>query len=168
MKKYYIFFFVFFITIFYVNSAFSLDESVNNILVVKNKRIMQLKNNDKIVKEYKIALGATPVGAKECEGDEKTPEGKYSIEYHNPKSSYHLSLKISYPSDENVAYAQKIGCKPGGFIMIHGFPNWVPNKLFNFIHNHFDWTDGCIAVTDGDMDEIYQIVQDGVPIEIVP
>ncbi len=167
MKKY-ILYFVLFTSLFHVNLAFSLDEHINNIRIFKSKRIMQLKYNDKILKEYKIALGGNPVGAKECEGDEKTPEGKYTIEYHNPKSSYHLSLKISYPLDENIAHANKKGCNAGSFIMIHGFPNWAPNKLFDFIHNHFDWTDGCIAVTDEEMDEIYHLVQDGTPVEIMP
>ncbi len=143
-------------------------KSVDNILVLKSSRVLLLKHQDEIVKKYKIALGDSPVGPKECEGDEKTPEGKYVIEYHNSKSSYHLSLKISYPTTSDVEKSQEKGCSPGSFIMIHGYPNKAPNFLFDYIHQHFDWTDGCIAVTDKEIEEIYSLVQDGTPIEIKP
>lgn len=142
--------------------------SVDNILVEKGKRIMYLRQGDTILKSYKIALGGNPIGPKIKEGDSKTPEGNYKIEWHNPNSSYHLSLRISYPNNEQKQKAKENNYSAGGDIMIHGFPNWAPNILFQYIHSNRDWTDGCIAVTDEEMNEIYHAVKDGTPISINP
>ena len=142
--------------------------TVDNILVEKGKRIMYLRQGNTVLKSYKIALGGNPVGPKIKEGDSKTPEGNYQIEWHNPNSSYHLSLRISYPNNEQKQKAKENNYSAGGDIMIHGFPNWAPNMLFKYIHNNRDWTDGCIAVTDEEMTEIYHVVKDGTPITVNP
>jgi murein L,D-transpeptidase YafK len=119
-----------------------------------------------VVKTYRIALGAAPVGPKERQGDHKTPEGTYFISGRNANSQYHRSLRVSYPSAEDRARAAKRGVSPGGDIMIHGLPNgygWVGRG-----HLSKDWTEGCIAVTDPEIEEIWSLVADGTPVEIRP
>ena len=111
-----------------------ITQSIDNILVEKANRKMHLRHGDKFVKTYKISLGKNPVGAKVKSGDNKTPEGKYFIAKHNPKSAYHLSLKISYPNEEQTKAAKDGGYEPGGDIMIHGFPNKIPAFLRVKLH----------------------------------
>lgn len=147
--------------------AVAADSYVDNILVEKAARKMYLRHGENIVKEYTIALGQNPIGAKKQEGDGKTPEGEYIISGRNPQSSYHLSLRISYPNEKDIAAAKAAGVSAGGDIMIHGFPNKIPNFLFNFIHPN-DWTAGCIAVTDKEIDEIWRLVPDQTKIVINP
>ncbi len=144
------------------------DKTIDNILVEKSVRKMYLRQGNKNIKEYTIRLGPNPTGHKEKEGDGKTPEGKYTISGRNPKSAYHLSLRISYPNaaDKSRAAAKKVS--PGGDIMIHGYPNYAPNAAFDFIHNNYNWTEGCIAVTDKEIEEIWKLVPNGTPIEIKP
>ena len=143
-------------------------ETIDNILVEKTKRQMHLRQGDEIIKTYKISLGKNPVGAKVKSGDNKTPEGNYTIERHNPKSIFHLSLKVSYPNAEQIKAAKEGNYEPGGDIMIHGYPNKVPAFLFKFWHKWKDWTAGCIAVTNDEIEEIYAAVKDGTPITIRP
>ena len=145
-----------------------LSSPIDNILVEKAKRQMQLCNGENIVKTYRISLGKNPVGAKVKSGDNRTPEGSYTIERHNPKSKYHLALKISYPNEAQIKAAQEGNYEPGGDIMIHGFPNKKSAFLFKFKHRWKDWTAGCIAVTNGEIEEIYDAVKDGTPITIKP
>ena len=114
------------------SSKTMITENIDNILVEKAKRQMHLRNGENIVKTYRISLGKNPVGAKVKSGDNKTPEGDYTIERHNPKSAFHLSLKISYPNEEQIKAAKDGGYDPGGDIMIHGYPNKVPAFLFKF------------------------------------
>jgi len=140
----------------------------DRILVEKAKRRMYLLHENKIIKTYKISLGSDPVGAKVREGDNKTPEGDYRIVSHNPRSSYHLSLKISYPDREQIKAAEKGNYSAGGDIMIHGFPNKIPDFIFSQWHESHDWTQGCIAVTNEEIEEIYRLVRDGTPITIRP
>ncbi|HYD19151.1 MAG TPA: L,D-transpeptidase family protein [Patescibacteria group bacterium] len=144
----------------------SLD--VASIEVQKKLRRMYLLDKDgKVLTTYEISLGNQPVGPKEREGDGKTPEGKYHISFRNPKSDYYRSLRISYPNEEDLARAEKMGVSPGGDIYIHGKPNfkfwmfWKYNKTK-------DWTNGCIAVNDKDMKEMWELVAEGTPIEIKP
>ncbi|MEE6208028.1 MAG: L,D-transpeptidase family protein [Alphaproteobacteria bacterium] len=144
------------------------DLPVDNILVQKSKRIMFLRHGDKVVRAYNISLGKQPVGAKTRRGDNKTPEGKYRIVSHNPHSAYHLSLKISYPTEKQKQQAQKNRYSAGNDIMIHGWPNRAPNLIFAEIHRKLDWTAGCIAVTDTEIEEIYELVKDDTPIVIEP
>ena len=140
------------------------DARVESIVVLKSDRKLILMNQGSPVREYRISLGRNPVGAKTQEGDGKTPEGSYFIDYRNEKSTFHLALQISYPSDADRVQASSQGVKPGGLIMIHGMRNH-----FGFVgrwHRWVDWTDGCIAVTDQEIEEIGRVVRDGTPIEI--
>ena len=145
-----------------------ITQNIDNILVEKANRKMYLRHGNEIVRTYKISLGKDPIGAKVKSGDNKTPEGIYTIEKHNPKSAFHLSLKISYPNEDQVKTAKDGGYDPGGDIMIHGYPNKIPAFLFKFWHRWKDWTAGCIAVTNDEIEEIYDIVKDGTPITILP
>lgn len=139
---------------------------VDKVVVRKAERKMYLLKDEKIYREYKIALGDNPVGHKQQEGDERTPEGIYTIDYRNPQSSYHLSLHIDYPNKHDKESARRKGVDPGGAIFIHGSPNG-----FGFLGKFLaftDWTDGCIAVTDKEIEEIWKLVQNGTFIEILP
>lgn len=133
---------------------------VTQVQVHKADRKMYLLHNDKVLKEYDVALGFGAVGHKQFEGDGKTPEGTYRITHRNPNSEFHLSLGISYPNDADRAYAKAAGKPPGGDIFIHGGPNKKVTKR--------DWTAGCVAVTDRQMETIYAMVNPGTPIHILP
>lgn len=139
---------------------------VQRIVVHKAARRMDLYRHDRVVRSYKIALGLRPYGHKEQEGDYRTPEGRYILDRRNPQSDYFLSIQISYPNAADVAHAQKIGVSPGSAIMIHGLPN-TPSKSLNY-YSRVDWTDGCIAVSNSDMVEIWLMTTPGTPIEILP
>lgn len=141
-------------------------EPVDKVLIEKKKRRLVLISKGKEIKIYKIALGGNPVGPKEKEGDNKTPEGNYTIESRNRNSEYHLSLRISYPNEKDRIRARELGVPPGGNIMIHGIKNglaWVGG-----FHTNIDWTEGCIAVTNKEMEEIARLVPNGTPVEIKP
>jgi murein L,D-transpeptidase YafK len=123
-------------------------------------------SKDKVLKTYKIALGGNPDGPKERQGDNKTPEGTYFIDSRNNNSRYHLSLHISYPNENDKKRAKEIGVSPGGDIMIHGIKNgfsWVGDS-----HTGIDWTKGCIAVTDEEIEEIDKLAPNGTIVEIRP
>jgi murein L,D-transpeptidase YafK len=139
---------------------------VDAILVEKTARRLSLLSNGVVVRSYVIALGRNPVGPKEREGDDRTPEGAYVIDGRNPDSGYHLALHISYPNAADRARAAKLGADPGGDIMIHGIRNGL--GWLGPVHRWLDWTHGCIAVTDAEIDEIASRVPDGTPIEIRP
>ncbi|OQA33844.1 MAG: L,D-transpeptidase catalytic domain [Betaproteobacteria bacterium ADurb.Bin341] len=138
----------------------------DRIIVHKSKRKLVLMDKGTVLREYRIALGSNPVGAKEIEGDGKTPEGRYLIDYRNPRSKFHLSLHLSYPKPEQIARAKRQGVSPGGMIMIHGLANGT-GWLGKF-HWLADWTNGCIAVSNAEIEEIWRVVPDGTPIEIHP
>jgi tetratricopeptide (TPR) repeat protein len=141
-------------------------EPADKVLIEKKKRRLTLVSKGKAIKIYKIALGGNPVGPKERQGDNKTPEGTYTIESRNRHSEYHLSLRISYPNEEDKKRAKELGIHPGGDIMIHGIKNglsWVGS-----FHTEMDWTEGCIAVTNKEMEEIARLVPNGTPVEIRP
>ena len=139
---------------------------IDKIIVRKSERTLQLLSACQVIKTYKIALGRNPLGHKQREGDSKTPEGRYHITHHNPNSAYHLSLGISYPNLQDRENAKKLGVSAGGNIMIHGQPNFMP--FFGRTHSLIDWTQGCIAVTNAEIEEIYTAVPDQTPIEIMP
>ena len=132
----------------------------DQIVVNKSRREMLLLRGNVILRQYRIALGRDPVGHKQCEADGRTPEGRYQIDRRNPKSKYHLALHISYPNADDVARAASAGMEPGGDIMIHGLKDGEPREG--------DWTQGCIAVTDQEMEEIWGLVPDGTVIVIEP
>jgi murein L,D-transpeptidase YafK len=138
----------------------------DKILIVKSERKLYLLQQDRIIKTAQIALGLMPTGHKEREGDYRTPEGLYFLEARNPESDYFLSLKISYPNTNDREYAQRLGVDPGGQIMIHGQPN-LP-KFDERRYAGWDWTDGCIAVSNSDMVDIWLMTREMIPIEILP
>lgn len=147
-----------------------LPEKADRILVLKGERRMTLYRGDRELRTYRVSLGGSPVGDKKCQGDEKTPEGEYRIVGRNPNSIAHRSLMISYPNDEDRKEAAELGCDPGGDITIHGLYNkWAkaPGVTKEWLHSR-DWTWGCVAVTNEEMDEIWDAVPDGTPIEIRP
>lgn len=132
--------------------------------VDKGARRLILFANGQAVKSYRVSLGRVPEGAKEREGDGRTPEGRYIIDYRKADSDYHRALHISYPGPGDRRRASGLGLSPGGAIMIHGLPNglgWIGR-----FHRFHDWTQGCIAVTDEQMDELWRAVPDGTPVEI--
>jgi murein L,D-transpeptidase YafK len=133
---------------------------VTRIEVHKADRKMYLLHNAEVLKVYDVSLGFTPVGHKQFERDGKTPEGAYRISHKNPRSNYHLSLGISYPDEEDVAFAKANNKPPGGDIFIHGYTGKAGRRG--------DWTAGCIAVTNKEMEDIYAMVRPGTPILIVP
>ena len=141
-------------------------EPADKVLIEKKERRLTLFSKGEVIKTYKIALGGNPVGPKERQGDNKTPEGTYIIDSRNRDSGYHLSLHISYPNEKDKMRAKELGVSPGGDIMIHGIKNglsWVGAS-----HAEVDWTKGCIAVTDEEMEEIDKLVPDGTIVEIRP
>ncbi|MEQ1580826.1 MAG: L,D-transpeptidase family protein [Steroidobacteraceae bacterium] len=140
--------------------------AVDNILVRKRERRMYLMRQGEILRTYRISLGLSPDGHKMQEGDFRTPEGKYRLIRRNPRSEYFLSMEVSYPNEGDVARARKMGVRPGGAIMIHGLPNTPRKGVDYYLKN--DWTDGCIAVSNSDMVEIWMMTPPNTPIEIVP
>jgi murein L,D-transpeptidase YafK len=139
---------------------------VDQVLVVKSQRTLSLISQGKVLRTYKAALGGSPVGAKGQQGDHKTPEGHYILDRRNAKSRFYKSIHVSYPTEQDKQRTSQRGVAAGGDIMIHGFPNgfgWL-----GATHRAPDWTDGCVAVTNTEMDEIWELVQDGTPIEIRP
>src|SRR5258708_1199278 len=139
---------------------------VDRIVVVKSTRTMTLLAAGKVVKTYKVALGGQPIGVKVQEGDHKTPEGTYVIDSKNPKSRFHLALHVSYPNASDRMKAQAAGLPTGGDIMIHGVQKQVA-RIRSLPHEG-DWTDGCIAVTNPEIEEVSRLVLVGTPIEIKP
>ena len=138
----------------------------DSVIVTKKAHTLTLMNQGKILVTYNVALGGEPVGPKTRQGDHKTPEGKYVLDHRNIHSQFYRSIHITYPNSRDVAQAKKMGVSPGGDVFIHGLPNgfgWVGKG-----HRLKDWTDGCIAVTNEEMDEIWLAVPDGTPIEIEP
>ena len=133
---------------------------VTSIQIHKAARKMYLMNNDRVLKTYKVALGFVPVGHKEFEGDGKTPEGTYRINRRNPNSEFHLSLGISYPNQADRDFAAAAGKPPGGDIFIHGWSRRPVKRA--------DWTAGCVAVKDKEIEVIYSMVKDGTVVHVLP
>lgn len=136
------------------------------VLVEKSARRLYLIHKGFIFRSYRIALGYRPNQTKMREGDGRTPEGVYLIDAHNPNSNFHLSLHISYPNSRDMAQAAALGTSPGGMIMIHGLPNGASAAQVQ--HPSRDWTNGCIAVSNEEIEEIWRFVDDGTPIIIRP
>ncbi len=139
---------------------------VDHVVVYKHERKLVLIAQGKEVKSYHVALGGEPVGPKTRQGDHRTPEGFYVLDARNPKSQYYKAFHISYPNASDKAAAKKLGVPPGGDIMLHGLPK--PYAWVGKAQSLHDWTDGCIAVSDEEMDEIWKLVRVGTPIEIKP
>jgi murein L,D-transpeptidase YafK len=149
---------------FFCGSEEAAPIKADRVYVSKGKRLLMLMKGDEVLKQYHIALGGEPKGHKTRLGDSRTPEGDYFLDRRNPKSKFHLSMHISYPNENDILAARELGVEPGGNIMIHGLPEgkaWVGS-----LHTLLNWTDGCIAVTNEEMDEIWRYVPDGTPIRI--
>jgi murein L,D-transpeptidase YafK len=138
----------------------------DHIIVHKKARTMELIRAGQVLKTYKVALGGEPVGPKTRQGDHRTPEGVYVIDGRNEHSQFHRSLHISYPNTADKERARKLGVATGGDIYIHGLPNGY--GFIGAAHRARDWTDGCIAVTDQEIEEIWRLVDNGTPVEIQP
>ena len=140
--------------------------TADRVVVKKGERRLLLMRGDSILRTYKVALGLNPVGHKERAGDFRTPEGRYRLTRRNPRSDFFLSIQVSYPNDQDVKKARRNGWDTGGSIMIHGLPNQL--KHTPMYYENRDWTDGCIAVSNADMLEIWLLTADNAPIEILP
>lgn len=145
-------------------AAPSLDKKADRIVVEKSAHRMTLYRGDKVIRYYEVALGRGGGGPKQREGDALTPEGTYRVVHHKADSAFHRALRLSYPEPDDIKRAARQGVPPGSDIMIHGMRNgfgWL--APFN---TWFDWTNGCVAVTNSEMDEIWLLVEDGTPVEI--
>jgi murein L,D-transpeptidase YafK len=143
-----------------------LQPKADSIVILKKEHTMELLAGGKVIRTYKVALGQGGLAPKEREGDARTPEGHFVIDAKNEHSKYHKALHVSYPSAEDRKRAARLGVSPGGAIMIHGLPDgkaWVGAR-----HRLFDWTLGCVAVTDDEIDEVWRLVPVGTPVEIRP
>lgn len=141
-------------------------QKADSILILKKDHVMELLAGGKVIRTYKVALGRGGLAPKEREGDGRTPEGHYVIDSRNADSHYHRALHVSYPNAEDRKRAAQRGVAPGGAIMIHGLPNGM--GLLGATHRLYDWTLGCIAVTDDEIDEVWNLVPLGTPVEIRP
>lgn len=142
---------------------------VDRVVVRKAARQLELWRDGEIIRRYRIALGSAPVGHKFREGDGRTPEGDYLLDWRNPNSNFYKSMHISYPSPSDRLASRELGYKdPGGMIMLHGLPNYVQSQRVREEYAARDWTNGCIAVQNHEMDEIWRLVPDGTPIRILP
>ncbi len=140
------------------------ERPVDFLLVDKSERTLVLYSDGIEVRRYAgLQFGAERFGHKRFEGDERTPEGRYTIDTRNPNSAFHLSLRVSYPNERDRAFAEAQGRSPGGDIFLHGQPNGLAAGRMEG-----DWTDGCIALANAEMDELWRLVPDGTPIEIRP
>jgi len=147
-------------------NAAAIQENADRIVIVKSARTMTLMKGGAALKTYKVSLGREPVGPKEKQGDHKTPEGEYFVDEKVPNSRFHLALHLSYPSPADRERAERLSVRTGGDVEIHGL-----GKGFGWLgslHRMIDWTDGCIAVTNDEIEEIYPRVKVGTPVEIRP
>jgi murein L,D-transpeptidase YafK len=134
--------------------------------VLKGPRRLLLLQGSRVLRDYEIALGRNPTGPKHNHGDGRTPEGRYELDWRIEDSRYHRAMHISYPNEGDLDFARRAGLSAGDGVMIHGLPDrasWVGD-----VQSSYDWTNGCIAVSDDEMDEIWELVDDGTPIEIRP
>jgi murein L,D-transpeptidase YafK len=146
-------------------AALPVDAVADRILLEKSKRRLTLYRNGAALKSYRVSLGSSPIGPKERQGDGRTPEGRYRIDGHLDSSDFHRALHVSYPNPRDIEQALAAGADPGGAIMIHGLPNG--QGWWGRLHRLRDWTAGCVAVTDPEIEEIYRAVPNGTPIEML-
>ena len=139
---------------------------VDKVLVIKSEHKLHLLSQGKTLKSYRVSLGKKPVGAKTHEGDQRTPEGFYWLDWRKHSERFNLAMHISYPNARDLAKAKRTGLAPGGMIMLHGTPD--SSEYPEWYFNTLDWTDGCIALTNHDMREVWEKVADGTLIEIRP
>ncbi len=155
-----------FITTLIGNESYTIADK---IIIKKSTRMLYLSANGQIFAKYHISLGAVPKGAKEMEGDMKTPEGVYILDWRQRSKLYNKSLHISYPNKRDKARAKKLNVNAGGMIMIHGTPsNWSLSPFGDWFPMLMDWTEGCIALSNDDMEEVWNLTRDGIPVYIIP
>lgn len=142
------------------------NKKIDKLVVLKGKRVLEVYSGGEVIKTYAVALGGNPLGDKEFEGDKRTPEGTYVIDSKNPGSGYHKNLGISYPNAADRAEAKRKNLDPGGEVKIHGLRNG--RGYIGKFHRLMDWTAGCVALTDEEVDELYARVEVGTPIVIKP
>jgi murein L,D-transpeptidase YafK len=140
--------------------------TADRVVVHKSEHTLALYSGQRLLGEYKVALGLSPEGQKEREHDFRTPEGRYYLARRNPRSEFFLAIQVSYPNKDDELRARKHGWVPGGSIMIHGYPNNPKHPASYYKSN--DWTDGCIALSNSDMVEVWMRTQDNIPIDIYP
>jgi murein L,D-transpeptidase YafK len=140
--------------------------TADRVVVRKSERTLLLYHDGQPLKSYRISLGLNPIGPKEREGDFRTPEGHYLLTRRNPQSDFFLSIQVSYPGPQDLVAARKNGVQPGGLIMIHGLPNIPKHPRDRYLSS--DWTDGCIALSNEDMLEVWLLTRGDTPIEILP
>jgi murein L,D-transpeptidase YafK len=164
LKSLFVSFFIFF--------SFAFAESIllaDRVIVKKSTRMLYLYSAGEAYKRYHISLGKFPVGAKGYEGDMKTPEGTYILDWRQLSSRYNKSIHLSYPNTKDKNHARSLGINAGGMIMIHGTPsNWELSPLGDWLPMLLDWTEGCIAMSNDDMEEVWERVLNGTPITIIP
>lgn len=161
------YFFILTIAFFFLTfDALAIHDKADKVVVFKSKRLMLLLKEGEIMKTYKIALGKDPIGHKTRLGDNKTPEGNYTLTSRKYSDKYHLTIFISYPNESDIENAKRLGVSPGNSIAIHGLPKDLSH--LQKLHRRMDWTSGCIAVTNEEIEEIWRLVDDGTPIEIKP
>jgi len=136
------------------------------VVVRKKDRSLELRRNGRVIKAFPIALGPSPAGPKRKEGDGRTPEGVYTLDWRNSNSQFYRAIHVSYPRGDDQLHSVRWGVSPGGLIMVHGLPNGVSAAQVG--HPWSDWTNGCIAVTNEEMDQIWSMVEDGTTIIIYP
>ncbi|MEZ5566723.1 MAG: L,D-transpeptidase family protein [Gammaproteobacteria bacterium] len=141
-------------------------EMADRVVIHKGERKLMLMRGDEILRTFKVSLGLSPNGPKEREGDFRTPEGNYRLSGRRANSDYFLAIQVSYPGPEDLRRAAAAGTSPGGQIMIHGQPN-RPSKPLDYYETR-DWTNGCIAVSNADMVDIWLMTPDNTPIQILP
>ena len=156
--------FFLFIIIFLIPSHATCVEKADHVLVVKSESKLYLKKNGKILKEFHVVFGANPKGHKLQKGDGRTPEGRYILDDKKEDSAFYKAIHITYPNEKDKRRAKDLGVDPGGMIMIHGQKNGI--GLLSSITHLFNWTDGCIALSNSDMDEVWEAVDVFTPIEI--
>jgi len=149
-----------------VRIASACELKADRVLVKKSERRLYLLYDGQVIKEYPISLGLNPTGHKQQQGDKRTPEGSYVLKHRNPQSKFYKSILLSYPNEQDRRRAENRGVDPGGDLAIHGLPTRSEEEAWDYIER--DWTDGCIAVTNDEMEEIWNLVDDGTPIEILP
>ncbi len=141
----------------------------DKVIIKKSTRILYLSQNGEIYQKYHVSLGQVPVGAKEVEGDMKTPEGVYLLDWRQESNQYYKSLHVSYPNAKDIAHAKELGINAGGMIMIHGTPpSWSLSPYGDWMNVLIDWTHGCIAMTNDDIEEVWEQTKNGTIVVIVP
>jgi murein L,D-transpeptidase YafK len=159
---------LFVLALLWSGASESATRYATRVVVDKSRRELYVYVDQKIVATYPVALGINPVGRKQREGDQRTPEGSYVLDFKNVHSAYFRAIHVSYPNREDMAAAKKLGFRPGGAIMIHGQPNNAAVQMAVKLYPSRDWTDGCIALSNSDMQLLWDAIRVPIPIEINP